>query len=232
MTATKRSAVGPRQRRERDPAERVVKERAILRQRRDHTLYSGAIRADVELLRTRYVVAESSRRRPDGRLENVSTPITYVLMRVLVVDESTGAVLADRDLELRTEGEHAEEPTRSDLEAIVGELLDSLVQIDWSLGRRVAYDSRAATVILTWDPDRAVPPEFSRSRRGAKSTVLGGGATREERLRIARLMSLATSPNFHEADAARRKANELLRRFGLRASDVAREFGVYRRSQE
>lgn len=218
-------------RRRRDPSERVIAERAVVRQHRDHTLYSGAIRVDVELLRTRYVVAQDRRRRPDGRLEERSIPITYVLMRVLVVDETTGAVLADRDLELRTEGEHAEEPTRSDLESVVSELLDSLVAIDRALGRRVAYDSQAATVILSWDPDRPLPPEFSRSRRGTKVTTLGGQATRAERLRIARLMSLATSPNFHEADAARRKANELLRKFGLRANDVAREFGVYRRTE-
>ena len=202
---------------------------AVVRQRRSYTLFSGAVRADVDLVRARYVIHVLPKERVPG---------TYFLFQVLLIDERTGAILADQEREIWIDGSHPVEPTRNNVESVAASILEGLVAVDRPLARRLDFDSRSGEVMLSWDESRAIPPERSDERpptSGPRSGGKRGGslpspaATRSDRRRIARLMSLASSPNLYEAQIARAKANELLRRYGLRASDVAREFGVYRK---
>ena len=196
---------------------------AVVRQRRSYTLFSGAIRADVDLVRARYVIHVLPRERVPG---------TYFLFQVLLIDERTGAVLADQEREVWINGSHPEQPTRDNVESVTSSILEGLVAIDRPLARRLDFDSRSGEVMLSWDESRPLPPDRSRERpieKGKRIHEEHPQASRSDRRRIARLMSLASSPNLYEAQIARAKANELLRRYGLRASDVAREFGVYRR---
>lgn len=204
--------------------ERWLEERAIVRQRRDYTLFSSAVRADVELLQARYVVVHDTRRETE-------TPITFFLFHVLIVDEDLGLILADRDVGFTVDGAHPAEPTRLDVELVVERVLDELVQIDRRLARRLDFDAQSGAINMTWDEKRKMPPEVSR-QRGFEGLATRSKATRADRLRIARLMSLATSPALFEAQVARAKATELLKRFGLRAADIAREFRIYRPSED
>ena len=198
----------------------TVERVAVVRQRRSYTLFSGRVRADVDLVRARYVIHVLPKERVPG---------TYFLFQVLLIDETTGVILADRETEIWIEGSHPVEPTRENIESAVERMLESLVSVDRRLARRLDFDSRSGAAILSWDESRPLPPERSDERPGAARKTQRRSASRSDRRRIARLMSLASSPNLYEAQIARAKANELLRRYGLRASDVAREFGVYRK---
>ena len=197
---------------------------AVIRQRRSYTLFSGAVRADVDLVRARYVIHVLPKERVPG---------TYFLFQVLLIDERTGAILADQEREIWINGSHPVEPTRDNVESVAASILEGLVAVDRPLARRLDFDNRSGEVMLSWDESRAIPPERSDERPGAPRKTQRRSsptATRSDRRRIARLMSLASSPNLYEAQIARAKANELLRRYGLRAADVAREFGVYRKA--
>lgn len=68
-------------------------------------------------------------------------------------------------------------------------------------------------------------PEAAEARRQVERRER---VPRNVRQRIARLLSLSSSPNPNEARAARQQAEALLERYDLTTADIEREFRVYR----
>lgn len=214
-----------RRRSRRDPSDAFV----YAPRQRWYTIFSRDVRVDVDLEGARYITVVRPAR---DEVEFV----TFFLFHVRVFNEATREILFDQKVETAI-AEHPQEPTDEVVERAVLEVLDDLIRVNWRLFTHFDYDAKSRAVGITWDPSRPRAPHASRNISGADvaeplSTSDRRGSTREERRRIAFLINLSSSPNTYEAETARAKAQQLLRKHGLTVEEIGREFGIYRRSSE